>query len=182
MPLGRVADEGDGATFFAHAELDEPGPFSFVNGPDEVPAEEAIGWARQHARRVIVRIGDAHYSAGEEPVEGLERWRGTPAPPLPATGAPVASRVVASTGWHGADRPEVARSLAAGVEKNQRARGVARAVDATGFEVAFTITAASLVEANEVASAIVRRAWADTGIEAVPGEDFDGDGVSVQRA
>jgi hypothetical protein len=169
MPLGRVADDGNGALFFAHVEFDEPGPFSHVNGPDDVSAEEAVAWARRHAERVIVRVGDTHYSAGEQPVDGLEPW------PLGLW------RAVASTGWYRSDRSDVVRALASNVEKNQRARDVASGVDDVGFEVAFTVAAASAVEANEVAAEIVREAWAAAGIDAVPGDDFDAAGVSVTR-
>jgi hypothetical protein len=181
MPLGRVADDGDGVRFFAHVEFDEPGPFSFVQGPEDVGAAEAVGWARSHARRVIIRIGGTHYSAGEEPVAGLAPWDGEPVERERAPGEPVAWRVVAGTGWYRSDRADVARALAAGVEGNQRAGRVASVVTEVGFDVAFTVVAASEVEANELASAIMRAAWAATGIVAAPG-DFDAAGVTLTRA
>ena len=62
--------------FAAHWESDEPrewGP-----GPKGVPAPEAIEWARRHATRVSVLLGDGEtiYSAGEDDFfdDDLPRW------------------------------------------------------------------------------------------------------------
>jgi hypothetical protein len=57
--------------FAAHWESSSD-PKVWGQGPDGVPAGEAIAWAREHATRVLVRLGDsdALYSAGEQELEG----------------------------------------------------------------------------------------------------------------
>jgi hypothetical protein len=57
-------------TFTAVWESDPPG--RYCDGPDRVPIDEAIAWARAHADVVIVRVGngdfggdnEGHFSAG----------------------------------------------------------------------------------------------------------------------
>ena len=65
MPLAWVGDNGQGG-FSAWVDFDDPGPFSYRQGPNDVPLADALLWARRQAARVILRVGDVHYSAGEE--------------------------------------------------------------------------------------------------------------------
>ena len=49
----------------------------WIDGPSRVPVDDAIAWARAHARVVTVRTGldDAEYSAGDLPSPGIDnRW------------------------------------------------------------------------------------------------------------
>jgi hypothetical protein len=185
-PLGRVADLGDGKSFSAHVEYDESeGPFSFMNGPNWAEAGVAVGWARLHAPRVVVRVGSEFLSAGEEPYRDAPAWPGpycAPGGVGAGEGGPVRAWFAeAQLAWFRADVLEVAERLAEAV------RGAPEASDAgfgrteSGFRVTFVVTATAEVEANEVASTLLRAAWAATRIEATPGDDFDGDSISVRE-
>jgi hypothetical protein len=177
--MSTVAWVGDGrpGRFSAHVEYDEPGPFPFMNGPQDATADEAVAWARRRARRVYVRLGDKHFSAGEEPIKGLPLWRApAESQPEPAAIESLGRRrftIAAGTGWFRPDRAEVARRLADAVSRDPRAAGAIAATTKHGFEVIFTVLASSRVDANETASLVVRRAWASLNIDATPGDDYD---------
>jgi hypothetical protein len=88
--------------------------------------------------------------------------------------------VEARTGWSRGDREQVARRLAELARHDTRARNAVASLDSFGFAVTFTVSARSEVEANEMASRVIRHAWTASGIEAVPGEDFDCSSIEVQ--
>ena len=69
-----VGDNGQGA-FSAWVDYDGPGPFSYRRGPSDVPPADALFWARAQAARVILRVGDVHYSAGENRPEASRSGR-----------------------------------------------------------------------------------------------------------
>jgi hypothetical protein len=66
--------ENGAALFSASVTFDENGPFDHMNGPDRVSSHEAVAWARRHAERITVRLGDVLYTAGEVPIAGLPDW------------------------------------------------------------------------------------------------------------
>jgi hypothetical protein len=169
--------ENNYGRFSAHVEYDEPGPFGFMIGPHDATAGEAVAWARHRAPRVYMRLGDQHFSAGDEPIDGLAPWR-PPAEAQPEVAATESSgprrfTVAAGTVWFRPDRSEVARRLAEAVNRDPRAAGAVAATTKHGFEVIFTVLASSRVDANETASFVVRRAWAGLNIDATPGDDYD---------
>ena len=50
---------------------------ALVDGPDAVPIEDALAWARERAERIVVRVdrhGEQEFSAGREPVGSLPPW------------------------------------------------------------------------------------------------------------
>lgn len=51
-----------------------------LDGPQDLPLDEALGWARARAPRVRLTIGDTDYSAGATALAGLPQWTGTPPP------------------------------------------------------------------------------------------------------
>jgi hypothetical protein len=172
--------------FSAHVEYDEPGPFSFTDGPVAVGLAEALAWARARAERVVLRVGDRQYSAGADPVPRF--------PPLPRSvlEAPAVSalprpdhstgiwRARASTAWFRRDAEAVARRLADAVVRDGRVTAVEPVVREEGFSVSFTLESASEAEARERAAEVVRGAWGAIGAEAVPGEDFDVPSIAVR--
>jgi hypothetical protein len=181
-PLGRVADMGDGMSFSAHVEYAESeGPFSFMNGPEFVEAGAAVGWARRHAPRVVVRVGSDFFSAGEEGYGELPPWPG----PVAASGndgvGPVRPwSVEARMAWFRGDAVEVAERLAEEVGSAAESSGAGFGRTQTGFRVTFVVSGVSAVEANETASRVLRAAWAATGIETT-GDDFDATSVTVRE-
>ena len=88
----------------------------------------------------------------------------------------------ARTGWYRPDRQSVALRLAEAVARDARAADANAVAREHGFTVTFTVSCACEVEANEVAFDVVRSAWAAVEIEAVPGDDFDLDGIMVRAA
>jgi hypothetical protein len=182
--LGRVGDLGDGSSFSAHVEYAEgSGPFSFMEGPAWVDAGAAVGWARRHARRVVVRVGSEFFSAGEEPHRDLPAWSG----PVSASGnqavGPVRPwQVEARTAWFRADGSEVAARLAEAVRAEEDAADVGFGPTDAGFRLTFVVAGATVVEARETASRVLRTAWAATGVKAIPGEDFDVPTINVRES
>ncbi|HEV2874557.1 MAG TPA: hypothetical protein VGW14_05355 [Thermoleophilaceae bacterium] len=181
--LGRVADLGDGTSFSAHVEYAESeGPFSFMIGPDRVEAGVAVGWARRHARRVVVRVGSEHFSAGEEPHRDLPAWPGPVSDPgNGGVGPERAWHVEASTAWFRSDGLEVAERLAEALRAEPEADEVGFGPTEAGFRVTFAVAGAAVVEARETASRVLRSAWAAAGIEAAPGDDFDASSITVHE-
>ena len=115
MTRASVGDMGDGRHFSASVDYDEPGPFSFMLGPDFVEAREALAWARPHARRVTIRVGEVFYTAGDEPVQNLPEWEDVGPEPAGARGergAPVAWQVEAHVNCIRRDGIDVAARLA----------------------------------------------------------------------
>lgn len=73
-----VGDEYDAlATFHVYVDTDELSE-GYEEGPDEVPIEPALAWARSRASTVIVRccesIENTFYSAGEIPARRGKPW------------------------------------------------------------------------------------------------------------
>ncbi len=64
-----------------------------VDGPRDLPLEEALAWARERATVVYLRLGNQHWSAGSE--SRVER--GTPQWPEGQRGAPTPARARRST-------------------------------------------------------------------------------------
>jgi hypothetical protein len=184
MPVAWVGDNGQGA-FSAWVDYDDPGPFSFRLGPSDVPLADALYWARQQAARVILRVGNVHYSAGEEQAGRKPVWTldvGPPASPADSAGSIVGWRVDAGTAWFRPDREVVARRLAKAIERDPRAADVATTLRVPGFSVRFTLRARSKLGANKVASEILQTAWVALDVQAEPGEDFDVPHLSVAPA
>jgi hypothetical protein len=181
--LGRVGDLGDGSSFAAHVEYAEgSGPFSFMDGPASVDAGAAVGWARRHARRVVVRVGSEFFSAGEEPHRDLPAWSG----PVSASGNQAVGplcpwQVEARTAWFRADGSEVAARLAEAVRADAQAADVGFGPTEAGFRLTFVVTGATVVEARETASRVLRTAWAVTRVDAIPGDDFDAASINVSE-
>lgn len=177
MPRGSVTDLGDGKLFSAAIDYEEPGPFSFMHGPEFVEAHEAVAWARRHARRVVIRVGGVSYSAGEESVPGLREWPGLGEAPDEAETRglekPVPWRAEARTAWFRPDGIEVAGRLARAVRSELRASELAYEPTQTGFRVTFTVHAPSIVAARETASWALRSAWKATDTRPTPGDDYD---------
>jgi hypothetical protein len=90
--------------------------------------------------------------------------------------------VRASTSWHGEDRGAVAAALARGLRHDDRVRDERAEVDGLAFTVSFATRAASAVEAHEIASDAVRRAWRAVGVDAVVGRDYDASFIEVRPA
>jgi hypothetical protein len=179
-----VTDLGDGKHFSASVDYDEPGPFSFMHGPEFVEAREAVAWARRHAPRVVIRVRDVLYSAGEESVPGLSEWPGlSDAPEETQTRGvekPVPWRAEARTAWFRGDGIEVASRLAHAVGSEPQVGEIASEPTLTGFRVTFTVHAPSIVAAGEKASRALRSAWKATDIEATPGDDYDVPSLTVR--
>jgi hypothetical protein len=181
MPRAYVGDDREGR-FSAHVDCDEDGPFDFVLGPTGVGPEEAIAWARRRAGRVTVRVGGDFYTAGSEAVRDLPTWRGHGDDrELPSESAADFSdwQVEGRTGWFRDDASDAAQAIARRLDDDARARDVAHGVTKTGFHVMFAIRAASIVQARELASELLRAAWSASKIEAVPGDDYDVSSISV---
>ena len=125
---------GDGKTFSAHVEYAESdGPFSFINGPEFVDAGEAVAWARRHARRVVVRVGTAFFSAGEEPYRDAPAWPGRVSGQSNEGVRPVRRwQVEASTAWFRSDALEAAERLAEALRSEPGPADVARAASGMG--------------------------------------------------
>lgn len=87
----------------------------------------------------------------------------------------------ARTGWHRADRAEVARQIAEAVRGNPAAADTAVAICEPVFTVAFTFMARDEVEAHAAASSLVRAPWRGLDIDATPGDDSDVSGLTVER-
>jgi hypothetical protein len=146
--------------FYAHVEYEEPGPFSYVHGPRDVDAEEAVRWARRHADTVKLRIGGTFYSAGEVPAEGLPVWPGaTETLEQPATTAERESwEAEGSLNARGGDLEAVASRFAAAIELDERAADVRHWLTELGVTVTFLIRCPP-AESNEVASRVLRDSW-----------------------
>jgi hypothetical protein len=175
---------GDEKSFSAHVEYAESdGPFSFMNGPEFVDAGEAVAWARRHARRVVVRVGTAFFSAGEEPYRDTPAWRGRVSGQGNEGVGPVRRwQVEASTAWFPSDTLGVAERLAEALRSEAGAAEVGFGRTETGFRVTFAVSGSTAVDANETASRMLRTAWAATGIQATPGDDFDASSIHVREA
>jgi hypothetical protein len=178
-----VTDLGDGR-FSAFVDFDEPGPFSLMPGPEFVEAPEAVAWARRHAARVIIRVGDVLYSAGEELVPGLGEWPGLgeayEETQTRGLEKPVPWRAEARTAWFRGDGIEVARRLAHAVHSEPQAGEIAYESTQTGFRVTFTVHGPSIVAAGETASRALRGAWMATDIKATPGADYDVPSLTIR--
>lgn len=176
-----VGDDGEGL-FAAYIDFSEPRPWCFMDGPQAVSVEEAVGWARTHTNLVIVTAGDTRYSAGSEPVEGFPPWPDAEAamPRAAESGPSVEWCVTAATGWRRGDREVVAQRLAESAERDTRVSGTTASPDEFGFAITFTVSARSEVEASAAASSVMRDAWTASGIDAVPGYDFDVSSLRVR--
>ena len=178
-----MTDLGDGR-FSAFVDYDEPGPFSLMPGPEFVEAREAVAWARRHASRVVIRVEDVLYSAGEESVPGLPEWPGLGEAPeetqTRGLAKPVPWRAEARTAWFRGDGIEVASRLAHAVHSEPQAGEVAYEPTQTGFRVTFTVYAPSIVAAGEAASMALRSAWKATDIKATPGDDYDVPSLTIR--
>jgi hypothetical protein len=170
--------------FSAHVEYDEPGPFCFMNGPCETTVGEAVAWARGHARRVYVRLGDRHFSAGDEPIKDLPPWRPPAEPQLESAATESSVRrpwtIAARTGWYRPDAADVSCRLAEAVNRDSRAADAVGTTTECGFEVVFTVRASARVDANEIASLVVRRAWTSLVIHPPPGDDYDVSSIQIR--
>ena len=161
------------------------GPFSALQGPDQVTLEEALGWARAQAERVSVRVGNVHYSAGREPIRSLPAWTGPDPEPRPVErhGRLRRFRAEAETGWYRDDRAEVARRLAEAVADQREAlESSYELLEHRAFSVAFLFESPSLLAAHEDCFRLIRSAWAACDIEARPGDDFDLSSLQVTPA
>jgi hypothetical protein len=181
-PVAFVADDLDGG-FIAHVELDERGPFSVTHGPRRATLGGAVAWAREQAPRVIVRIGDEHYSVGDEPVRDLPQIAEPTEGPDEDAPRPLPTRwrVGARTGWYRDDRDDVLQRFGEALRADPTATDVAAATHEVGFSVAFTIIARDEVEAHAIASSSLRAAWERLRIEAAPGDDYEASGITVER-
>jgi len=183
MTIAYVGDMNDGVSFSAHVEYREDVPFAYVHGPESVDAGAAVAWARARADKVIVRVGGDRFSAGKQPAGDLPDWVGPTAPATKATAPsePTAWRVEAHINWLRPDTEDVAARFAAALGDQPGASGVGYDIRDFGLAVWFLIRALRL-DANEVASHLLRSAWTATGIEAMPGTDFDVTSMSVRAA
>ena len=181
--VGYVADLGDGTGFTAHVEYREPGPFSFLSGPNRVDEADAVAWARRHAARVVVRIGEDFFSAGELPKSDLPQWPHQARQPTATENGDekVPWYVEARTGWFRGDAASVARRLAEAVRADPKTAGTAHDARPRGFSVAFTIMSQSEHAAREAASRILRDAWSAAEIETSAG-DYDVSSLVVRQA
>ena len=181
MTRAWVGDLENGRGFSAYVDYGGEGPFTALPGPDGVPLEEALGWARANSERVSVRLGNTHYSAGRQQIESLPVWTGADPDPRPARrdGQPTSFAVDARTAWSRNDRDEVAQQLAAAVASQPAVIGATAESRKHGFSVLFKVTSPSLQAAREEAFAAIRDAWHSSGIEARPGEDWDLTSLSV---
>jgi hypothetical protein len=178
-----VADLGDRTRFTAHVEYKEPGPFSILSGPHGVDVADAVAWARQHAGRVVVRLGEEFFSAGDVPRADFPEW------PHPASKSPpsdigqdqVAWRVEARTGWFRGDAEPIARRLAEAVRADPATTHTEHDATARGFSVRFTVMNPSEDGAREVASRLLRSAWSAARIEATA-HDYDVSSIVVRTA
>jgi hypothetical protein len=131
---------------------------------------------------VTVRVGSDFYTAGSEAVRDLPSWPGHGNDrELPSEPAADFSdwHVEGRTGWFRDDALEAARAIALRLDDDARARDVAHGVTKTGFRVTFAIRAASIVQARELASGLLRGAWSGSRLVAVPGDDYDVSSVTV---
>jgi hypothetical protein len=184
MPVAWVVDNGRGG-FSAWVDYDDPGPFSYTQGPSDAPLADALFWAHRQAARVILRVSDVHYSAGEERAGGKPVWTQDVGPATAAAnnaGPIVAWRVDAGMAWFRADRETVATALAEVIAQDRRAGDAAMTLAVPDFSVRFTLRARSELAANKVASEILQTAWAALDVEANPGDDFDLTSISVTLA
>jgi hypothetical protein len=181
MTRAWVGDLENGRGFSAYVDYGGEGPFTALPGPDGVPLEEALGWARANSERVSVRLGDTHYSAGRQAIESLPVWTGADPDPLPAQrhGRPSSFAVEARTAWSRSDRDGVAQRLASAVADQPGVVGASAVSRKQGFSVLFEVTSPSLQAAREDAFVAIRTAWHSSGIEARPGEDWDLTSLSV---
>lgn len=56
------------------AELQDPDNDRYVEGPQGVDIDEAIAWGRKTSGRVMIRLDDDFYTAGEVVVSGVIPW------------------------------------------------------------------------------------------------------------
>ena len=181
MTRAWVADLENGRGFSAYVDYGGEGPFVALPGPDGVPLEEALGWARANSERVSVRLGNIHFSAGRQAIESLPAWTGADPDPRPAQrhGQPSRFAVEARTAWFRGDRPAVAHRLAAAVANQPGVVGGTAVSRKHGFSVLFKVTSPSLQAAREDAFDAIRHAWRTSGIEGRPGEEWDLSSLSV---
>jgi len=181
MTRAWVGDLENGRGFSAYVEYGGEGPFTALPGPDGVPLEEALGWARANSERVSVRLGNTHYSAGRQPIESLPVWTGADPDPRPAQrhGRAGSFAVEARTAWSRSDRDDVAQRLAAAVASQPGVVGATAESRKHGFSILFKVTSPSLQAAREDAFVAIRNAWHSSGIEARPEEDWDLPSLSV---
>jgi hypothetical protein len=76
VPSEVLAGEWEEFQYIGHWESSEPHRL-LENGPGWDDPEEAVGWARERARLVFVRIRDETFSAGEDDPEDevVLRWK-----------------------------------------------------------------------------------------------------------
>jgi hypothetical protein len=184
MARAWVAEMPRGEGFSAFVDFGECWPFAMLPGPDRVTIEEALGWARAHSDRVSVRLGDTHYSAGRQAIRLLPAWTGADPEARPAErgGRRRLFRAEVRTGWYREDRADVARRLADAVAAQDGALESSHELRERGFSVRFLVVSASLAAAQEDSLDVIRSAWEACGIDARPGDDFDGSGLQVTSA
>lgn len=154
----------------------------------------ALEWARDKSDLVVLRIGSRVYSAGRR-TTGDPSWAGSdsryswgvsPAARAPSGDSQPARltpwRVVARTAWFRDDGEAVARALASAIRSYLPVEGACGDDGEQRVTVSFVIFAASAQAARSLASELLRRAWRETAISAVPGRDFDVSEVRVSRS
>lgn len=178
--------EDETGTFRAHVAYEHDGPFDVMHGPDGVSAAEAIAWARGYVPRVAIRTVDGgEFTAGVEAVDGLPVWTQPVESPgdLEAVASPeVPWRVYASMWWANDDRQAVGAEIARHVAADRRASATTVEIAGERLTVAFVVRGASMLEAHEIASRILRTAWPATGIVAEPGKDYDTPDIGIGPA
>ncbi len=84
--------------FAAHWESDDEDSSGcwFIEGPEDVSLEDALGWARERSNAILVQVGggEAFYSAGTTDLtyDGGDEDDPTPVLPWPDDGLEVAAR------------------------------------------------------------------------------------------
>lgn len=146
--------------------------------------DEALSWARAHADRVSVRVGNTHFSAGAAPIGHLPEWPG-PEPRArhhAEADEPRPWRIEARTGWYRPDIAEVAARLVEALTSDPTTSDTTHTVGERWFSVSFTVVCPSLLGAKEASFEVLRGAWASTQVVATPGIDYDVSSVQVWPA
>ena len=183
MPIGYVAHVKEDQ-YWAQVEYDAEVPFGYVIGPADVSVDQAVAWARQRAKVVVVRTEDGMYSAGEVAKGDLPVWPGDEAGPCEP--APRAERdelweVEGHVGSRAPDLEHVALLLQAAVERDGRASNARHWLREWGLAVAFTICCPS-TDSYEVGTTVLRESWAAADIPSDRIGPFRASSVAVRPA